>query len=111
MAGRVLVNQPLDPGEVEKTRPFQTTIPAHALKPWLEFPPEPRRERQGKALLRSVEELVGNVRLERFLQDRFPLEAFQLEAGRQARRPLDEMVVEERLPHLEAVRHARPVDL
>src|SRR5262245_34717032 len=76
---------------------------AHALS---ELAAEPGGERHRKAHFRTVQDVVGQPSLDRLLEEVLALAAVELELGRNSARPLDELVIEDRYSHLQAVSHA-----
>ncbi len=79
---------------------------AHAL---FERSPKPARERHRKAHFRPVEDVVRKVVLKRALEQELAFSASKLRLRRQRGCPLDELVVQNRHPHLERVSHAGPI--
>src|SRR5437868_11072037 len=72
---------------------------------------QPARERYAEALLRPIDDLVGQVSARRLLQEIFARPTSDFMVRRKRERPIDHLVVEHRRPHLEAVSHRGAIDL
>ena len=107
----VLGNDCLQLVYVEHARIRQCLSAQRRLDPFPERSPEPGAQRYGKSHLGTVEDVIAEMRFQRFLENILPFAATQLERGRKPRRPFDEFVIEQRHTHFQRMCHARPVDL
>src|SRR5882762_8649641 len=101
----------LDVGRVEDPAPPAPLREEQVADEGTEPPSKPASERHGEPVLRPVDDLIRQDPAHGALEDVLRRLATQVELRRNRLSELDELVVEQRDPRLEGVRHAHPVHL